>query len=103
MKALYSIPLVSSLQILACQGQGSSQAHGLCSQESKAILAASYLLTKQRFSGEFVAAKAHGEDSGDKWNIWIPRVGAEEGVVMPAEGLIEVRKADCTCQWIPQR
>lgn len=100
-----SILVVSSLQILACQGQESVQAHGLCLMESRAIAAASDHLTKQSLSGQYVAGRAYAKNSGDKWSIRIPRAAPpEKGVlVLPAEGLVEVNKADCACRWVPQR
>jgi hypothetical protein len=102
-KTRLSILAVLSAQILACQGPESALALGLCSKESTAISAASDLLAKQRFSNEYVVGRAHGLDSGDKWKIWIPRATAEGTIVMPANGLVEVAKADCTSRWVPQR
>jgi hypothetical protein len=90
--------VVLSIQILAYESPESAEAQGLCSKESAAIAAASDLLTKLRFSSEYVAGRAYGRDSGDKWSIWIPRAseGGGEKIVLPASGLVEVSKTDCT-------
>lgn len=55
--------------VLACQGQGDSHAHALCSTESMAILAATDLVQGRRFGTDYVVARAYGRDSGDRWNI----------------------------------
>src|SRR5262245_23648859 len=65
--------LLVSLAI-ACQVVESVHADSSCLKESAAIVAASDLLTRQRLLNEYVASRAYGQDSGDKWNIWIPRV-----------------------------
>ena len=97
MRARLFILVVSSLQIVGCQGQA------LCSNESRAITAASDLLTKQRLSHEYVVARAHATDSGDKWIVLIPRVVKDGVLVMPAQSLVEVKKADCSSRRLLDR
>ena len=97
MKTRLTALVISAAQILACRGEG------LCSKEPAALRAASDLLSKLRMSSEYVASRAYGQDSGDKWNIWIPHATAGGVLWLPANGLIEVGKADCTSRWVPQR
>ena len=103
MRPRYSLLLVSLLQVTACQGEGSSQAAGLCANELTAIAAAADLMRKERLPPEYVVARAYAQNSGDGWKVRVPRAVPEGMVVMPAEGLVEVRKADCVSRWMPQR
>ncbi len=102
MKRHLAIILGSVLPILACDGQNSPEAQGLCSTESKAILAASDVLSRQRSASEYEAGKAYALSSGNQWDVWIPVVAPPGKIVQPSHALIEVKKANCSSRWVPQ-
>ena len=103
MKARVTFLVGSLLQILGCDGQDTWQAREPCATESKAILTATDLLSKQSQVGEFQADKARALNSGDKWSVSIPRVTKPGIVVLPDGAIVEVNKANCASRWVPQR
>ena len=67
--------------------------------ESRAVAAALDFVTRQGASSTHVTSKAHAQDSGDEWVIFIPRVAAEREIVFPADGVVHVKKGNCTARW----
>jgi hypothetical protein len=102
-KARLTVLLVASFQIFACQGQEGSGAAELCATESRALVVASELLSKQSQATEYQTDRARAQDFGDKWNVSIPLVTKPGVVVLPERAIIEVNKANCVSRWVPQR
>jgi len=70
---------------------------GPCAIQAAAVSAASKVVGRTSSASRFVISRARGQDVGELWNVWVPFAAAQ----MPEEALIKVRKADCTCEWVP--
>jgi len=71
---------------------------GPCSEASAALRAASRSVAqKPYYTSRLATTRAQAQDSGDVWIVGVPFAERQ----MPAEALIEVRKKDCSCVWLP--
>lgn len=76
---------------------GNQRSSSTCDAQSDAIAAAVTFVRRHSREGEFDLKRPRAENWGDHWEVSFGRLDH----VVPAHGLVEVRKADCSAAWVP--
>jgi hypothetical protein len=76
---------------------GNQRSSTTCDAQHDAIAAAVTFVRHHSREGEFDLKRPRAESSGDEWEVSFARLDH----VVPAHGLVDVRKVDCSAAWVP--